>query len=67
MEATVNVTCYKSKVLKNGESPLMVRICKNGKKKYKSLGICTLGLQEEPTQAQVSKLWSIAHSHKRED
>ena len=39
MEATVNVTCYKSKVLKNGESPLMVRICKNGKKKYKSLGI----------------------------
>ena len=33
MEATVNVTCYKSKVLKNGESPLMVRICKNGKKK----------------------------------
>ena len=56
MEATVNVTCYKSEVLKNGESPLMVRICKNGKKKYKSLGICTLGLQEEPTQAQVSKL-----------
>lgn len=39
MEATVNVTCYKSKVLKNGKSPLMVRICKNGKKKYKSLGI----------------------------
>ena len=39
MEATVNVTCYKSKVLKNGESPLMVRICKNGKKKYKSVGI----------------------------
>ena len=39
MEATVNVTCYKSKVLKNGESPLMVRICKDGKKKYKSLGI----------------------------
>ena len=39
MEATVNVTCYKSKVLKNSESPLMVRVCKNGKKKYKSLGI----------------------------
>ena len=39
MEATVNVTCYKSKVLKNGESPLMVRICQNGKKKYKSVGI----------------------------
>lgn len=39
MEATVNVTCYKSKILKNGESPLMVRICKDGKKKYKSLGI----------------------------
>ena len=33
MEATVNITCYKSKVLKDGESPLMVRICQNGKKK----------------------------------
>lgn len=39
MEATVNITCYKSKALKNGESPLMVRICQNGKKKYKSVGI----------------------------
>lgn len=39
MEATISVICFKSKVLKNGESPLMVRICKNGKRKYKSLGI----------------------------
>ena len=39
MKTTVNVTYYKSKVLKNGESPLMVRICKDGKRKYKSLGI----------------------------
>ena len=39
MEATISVICFKSKVLKNGESPLMVRICKDGKRKYKSLGI----------------------------
>lgn len=39
MSATVNVLCYKSKTLANGESPLMIRVCKDGKKKYKSLGI----------------------------
>ena len=39
MEANVSVICFKSKVLKNGESPLMVRICKDGKRKYHSLGI----------------------------
>lgn len=39
MNATVNVICYKSKVLKNNESPLMVRVCKDRKRKYISLGI----------------------------
>ena len=39
MNATVNVVCYTSKILSNGEHPLMLRICKNGKKKYQSLGI----------------------------
>ena len=36
---TINVICYKSKKLANGESPLMIRICKDGKKKYVGLGI----------------------------
>lgn len=31
--------CYKSKTLANGENPLVIRVCKNGKKKYQSLGI----------------------------
>ncbi len=35
----VNVLCYKSKTLSNGEHPLVIRICKDGKKKYQSLGI----------------------------
>lgn len=35
----VNILCYKSKTLANGEHPLVIRICKDGKKKYKSLGI----------------------------
>ena len=39
MKATANVLCYKSKVLSNGEHPLMLRVCMNGKKKYVSLGI----------------------------
>ena len=32
MNATVNVLCYKSKTLSNGEHPLMIRVCKDGKK-----------------------------------
>ena len=35
----VNILCYKSKTLANGENPLMIRVCKDGKKKYQSLGI----------------------------
>ncbi|WP_165042616.1 site-specific integrase [Dysgonomonas sp. ZJ709] len=39
MSATVNVVLFKSKTLSNGEHPLMIRICKDNKKKYKSLGV----------------------------
>ena len=39
MEATISVVCYKSKKLKNGESPLMLRISKDGNRSYRSLGI----------------------------
>jgi site-specific recombinase XerD len=39
MNATFNVLCYKSKVLSNGEHPLMLRICKDGKRKYQSLNL----------------------------
>ena len=39
MNATVNVLCYKSKILSNGEHPLMIRVCKDSKKKYQSIGI----------------------------
>ena len=42
MSTTISVVCYKSKVLKNNESPLMIRICKDGKRKYESLGISLL-------------------------
>ena len=34
-----NILCYKSKTLANGENPLMIRVCKDGKKKYQSLGV----------------------------
>ena len=39
MNGTVIVVCYRYKILSNGECPLMIRICKDEKKKYQSLGI----------------------------
>ena len=39
MTATVNVVCYKYKKLANGESPLMLRVSKDRKTKYQSIGI----------------------------
>ncbi|MDR0873318.1 MAG: site-specific integrase [Prevotellaceae bacterium] len=39
MKGTINVLCYKSKTLANGENPLVIRVCKDNKKKYQSLGI----------------------------
>ena len=37
MSITVKAVCYKSKVLKNNESPLMLRVTKDRKLKYVSL------------------------------
>jgi site-specific recombinase XerD len=42
MNATINVVCYRSKTLTNGEHPLMIRLCKDKKLKYVSLGISVL-------------------------
>lgn len=39
MITTIEVICYKSKVLKNNEHPLMLRVTKDKKRKYLSLGI----------------------------
>ena len=39
MNATIEVVCYKYKVLANNESPLMLRITKDRKRKYSSIGI----------------------------
>lgn len=42
MSTTVNVVLFRSKTLADGSHPLMIRICKNNKKKYKSLGVSIL-------------------------
>jgi len=42
MSCTVNVLCYKSKTLSNGEHPLMICISKESKRKYLSLGVSIL-------------------------
>lgn len=39
MSTTVNVICFRGKKLSNGESPLMIRVCKDRKTKYQSIGI----------------------------
>jgi len=39
MQTTVNVVCYKSKTLANGNHPLMIRLCQGKKLKYISLGM----------------------------
>ena len=39
MSATISIVCYKSKTLSNGQHPLMIRVSKDGKKRYQSLGI----------------------------
>lgn len=37
--ATVNIVCYKWKTLSTGEHPLMICTCKDGKRKYQSIGV----------------------------
>ena len=39
MGITVKAVCYKSKLLSNNESPLMLRVTKDRKRRYVSLGI----------------------------
>jgi len=39
MSTTIKVICYKSKKLSNDEYPLMLRVTKDRKRKYVSLGI----------------------------
>ena len=39
MNAIVSIICYKQKTLKDNKHPLMLRITKDGKRKYHSLGI----------------------------
>ena len=57
MNAIVNIVCYRQKTLKNGEHPLMIRVTKNRKVKYKSLGISVK--VEYPSLKKIAKLAGI--------
>lgn len=37
-KATVTALLYTSKTLANGEHPVMIRVCYNGRRKYKARG-----------------------------
>lgn len=48
MTATVNAVLFKSKVLRNGEHPVMIRVTKSRQSRYVSLGIsCKIDLWEK--------------------
>lgn len=50
-KATVAAILYTSKTLASGEHPIMIRICYNGKRKYKSTGLsCSVKLWNETKQ-----------------
>ncbi len=39
MNTCISIVYYTSKTLSNGEHPLMLRVAKDGKKKYNSIGV----------------------------
>lgn len=53
-KATVTALLYTSKTLANGEHPVMLRVCYNGKRKYKSTGLSC-----------PAKLWNAAKQEVR--
>lgn len=56
MKASVSAILYKSKVLANGEHPIMLRVCYNGKRAYKSLKLsCSMKFWNEETSEVKSK------------
>ena len=56
MKANIEVICYKYKPLKDGTLPLMLRVTKDRKRKYVSLG---LSLQEKFWDFEKGKPWKI--------
>ena len=53
-KATVTALLYTSKTLANGEHPVMIRVCYNGRRKYKSTGLSC-----------PSRLWNAAKQEVR--
>lgn len=54
-KATITALLYTSKTLANGEHPIMIRVCYNSRRKYKSTGLsCS------------AKLWNVAKQEVRE-
>ena len=61
---TVSVILYKSKTLANGDSPIMLRICYNGQRKYKSIGLsCSVKYwNEKKGEVRVSHPMSVQYN-----
>jgi len=58
MEATVSVICNKFKVLKNGESPIMVRVAKDGKRSIGKAFEVAFSRKKEKNWGNTSRLVS---------
>ena len=65
MDAGVDILCYKSKTVDNGAHPLMIRVCKDGKKKYVSLGVSVLPQFWDFTKNQPKRIVPARHISKR--
>lgn len=57
---SIKTVLYKSKILSNGEHPIMLRVCYNGKRSYKSLGISCLPKDWNEESGSVRKSHSMA-------
>lgn len=50
---TISAILYTSKTLANGEHPIMLRVCYNGKRKYKSMGISCMAQEWSDDKQRV--------------
>lgn len=64
MSVTIEVVCYKSKVLANNESPLMLRITKDRKRnithsEYRS--IPPIGISKRTNPVEIARIGTVSN------
>lgn len=62
MKATVSAILYTSKTLANGEHPIMLRVCYNGKRSYKSLKLSCLPKDWNKDKGEVKSKHTLSNN-----